>query len=230
MALSLIWSQVIDWPVSFLSPVFTALLLSLPLPNPTLRVAVYFSGSMLAAILLGHLLLALLDIAPLSAVLLVGLVLFTSFYGSAQGGSHLKGTFIVLSVTMVAAIGSVSIDLYIELTKALAKGLVFAFAWVWVAHLLIPDPPGVPLVRGGQGGHALDRREAVRRALRALAVVMPVAILLLCISSSASYFVAMIKVATLGEQATYDDSRGQGRMMLESTAWAGWAALSAGWC
>ena len=49
----------------------------------------------------------------------------------------------------------------------------------------------------------------------------------LFISSSVSYVVIMIKVATMGQQANSEISRSMGREQLESTLWGGLGAILA---
>jgi hypothetical protein len=69
--------------------------------------------------------------------------------------------------------------------------------------------------------------EARRMALRAFVVVLPVAILFLFSSASASYVVVMIKVASMGQQSEVADSRQMGRSLILSTLWGGVGAIIA---
>jgi hypothetical protein len=57
--------------------------------------------------------------------------------------------------------------------------------------------------------------------------VLPIALLLLFVSGSPAYTVVMIKVASMGQQASSDRSRDMGRSLLESTFWGGVAAIVA---
>jgi len=68
---------------------------------------------------------------------------------------------------------------------------------------------------------------AGRNALRALAVTLPMALLFLFMSGSPSYTVVMIKVATMGQQATADHSKAMATSLISSTLWGGLAALIA---
>ena len=99
----------------------------------------------------------------------------------------------------------------------------------------IPNPPVLwdiesdPALAGMQKPPAPppDPSTAGRRALRSLAVVFPAALAFLFMSGSPSYTVVMIKVATMGQQATADHSRAMGRSLLESTFWGGIGAIIA---
>ena len=72
-----------------------------------------------------------------------------------------------------------------------------------------------------------DLVEARRNALRSLLVVFPLALLFMFMSGSTSYTVVMIKVASMGQQASADHSREMGRSLLESTLWGGAFAMVA---
>jgi hypothetical protein len=68
---------------------------------------------------------------------------------------------------------------------------------------------------------------ALRRALRSLLIVLPLVLAFLFMSGSPAYTVVMIKVATLGQQASSDHSREMGRSLLTSTLWGGAGAITA---
>jgi hypothetical protein len=73
-----------------------------------------------------------------------------------------------------------------------------------------------------------DAATAGHRALRALAIVLPMAVVFLMSSGSASYTVVMIKVATMGQQATSaEHTKAMGRSLMESTLWGGLGAVIA---
>ena len=72
-----------------------------------------------------------------------------------------------------------------------------------------------------------DLETARLRALRSMSIVLPIALVFFFSSASTSYFVVMIKVATMGQQANLDSSRTAGRSMLESTIIGGIGAIIA---
>jgi hypothetical protein len=226
-ALALLFSEAVAWPLSFIAPVFTLLILSLPLPVPSLKGGLLFVAVLMGSVLGAQLLLPFLQHAPMAGVLLLALALFGTFYFTALGGSALIGTFMTVGLTLVATIGSVNVDAMSELTKALARGAMFGVAFVWVAHALLPDPPA-PRRGPPPRPPAPDRAEAARNALRALAIVLPVTLVLLFSSASTAFVPLMLKVATMGQQATLDHSRAMGRSLLESTFWGGIGAVI-GW-
>ncbi len=229
-ALCLWFSQAVNWPLSFVAPILTMMILALPLPPLGLKKGIGFIIAMVAPLLAGMALLPFLMHARWAGILLVGLALFYSFYYTARGGSPVMGTFITIGLTLVVTLGTVSPALLVVLLQSLVVCAAVGLSFVWLAHLLIPDPPPDPSrppfmpPKPSVPGHA----EVLRRAVRSMFVVFPLALVFMFISSSASYIVVMIKVASMGQQATAGKSRELGRSLLESTLWGGLAAVT-GW-
>lgn len=228
-ALSLCFSQIAAWPLSFIAPIFTMLVLALPIPAPTLAGGVKFVAALLLPLIAGMSLLPFLAHARWVGIALVALVLFYSFYFTARGGSAVLGTFFTVGLTLVVTIGSVSIDALWGLTKGLAMGAVFGIAFVWVAHALLPDRPADPITppKPAPTLREPSAAEARRNAARAMMVTFPLALLFLFMSASSSYAVVMIKVASMGQQATSRHSRQMGLSLLLSTLWGGLGAILA---
>lgn len=226
-ALAMFFSQAIDWPLSFIAPIFTVLLLSLPLPAPSVKNALVLIAFMTGMLFSCYLLLPFIQHSPMAGVLLLALTLYGSFLYTARGGSPLLGSLFTLSLTLTASIGSVNIDVFMQLPKGLALGAFGGFVFVWLSHALLPDLPAHCTASKDDSQKILpkpDPLEASRSALRSLVIVFPVTFVLLCLDTSISYTVIMIKIATMGQQATTDKSRIMGRLLLESTIWGGLGA------
>lgn len=230
VSLSLIFSQAINWPMSFIAPVFTLFILALPMPAPSLRAGVKFVLALMLPVYVGMLLLIpFLEHVHTVGILLVTLALFGSFYYSARGGSMIMGMFMTVGLTIIIAVGSVSLDALLAIIKGLWLGAIAGIAFVWVAHALLPERAMEPVKQKAPVERVLPSSQTARRsALRSLLIVLPLAILFLFSSSSATYLVIMIKVATMGQQANSDVSRQMGRSQIESTLWGGLAAM-VGW-
>jgi len=228
-ALCLFFSQAIAWPLSFIAPALTLMILGLPLPAPRFKQGIVFVIALLAPIVAGLALLPFLQSAPAVGILLVALGLFYSFYYTARGGSPVLGNFMTIGLTLVVTIGSVNSTVLTLLIKTLALNVVAGLAFVWIAHALLPDPPRAQ--NAGQGRPPVreqpDLAEARRSALRSLLIVLPIALVFMFISGSPAYTVVMIKVASLGQQATTDKSKQMGRSLIASTFWGGAAAVAA---
>ncbi len=227
-ALSLACSQLSGWQLSFIAPIFTLLILSLPLPAPRLKAGVVFVAALLAPMLLGLSLIPLLTHARWAGILLLALALYYSFWFTARGGSAVLGTFMTVGLTLVVTIGSVNGTLLIALIHALAVNAAIGIAFVWVAHALLPDlPRDAPAAGRPKAPQTVDPQKARRDALRALLVVLPVALLFLFVSGSPAYTPVMIKVASMGQQATNEDTRKAGKSLLMSTFIGGVGAVIA---
>jgi len=229
-ALSLAFSQAANWPMGFIAPVFTALILSLPLPPPKLRQGIMFVVALLAPMAVGVLMLPFMHHARWAGILLVTVSLYYSFYYTAKGGSPVMGTFMTVGLTVIVTIGSVNIDVIFLLVQSLGLGAVSGLAFVWIAHALMPDPPPDPALAIAKPAAPSPPllAEARSNARRALLIVLPVALLFMYMSGSPAYTVVMIKVASMGQQATSDHSRTMGRSLLASTVWGGIGAVI-GW-
>jgi len=238
-SLCLLVTQMIAWPLAFIAPVLTMFLLALPLPAPGLRKGVVLLVAMLAPMLLGSLvLLPFLHHARWAGVLLVALALFYSFYYTARGGSPILGNFMTIGLTVVVTVGSVNADVLLMLIQGLGVCTVIGLTFVWIAHALLPElppPAGAPAPKSTAEPEAGPEAKskagpgplAARNALRSLAIVMPLALMFLFMSGSPAYTVVMIKVASLGQQASTDESRDMGMELLRSTLWGGLAATIA---
>lgn len=230
-ALCLLFSQVVAWPLSFVAPVLTLFLLALPMPPPTLKKGIVFVLALLAPLVLGgYLLLPYLHDKRAVGVLLVTLCLFYSFYYTARGGNPVLGAFMTVGLTVITTVGSLSADMIVFLIQGLGVCAAVAIVFVWIAHALLPELPPDPALAGMKKPPPPkpDPATAGRRAFRALAVVMPMALVFLMSSGSAAYTVVMIKVATMGQQATSpEQSRAMGRSLMESTLWGGLGAVIA---
>ena len=228
-ALSMGFSQLVNWPLSFIAAVFTMFMLAVPLPAPTLKSGLKFVLALVIPAYAGMLLLPFLMHARWSGILLVTMALFGSFYYSARGGSPVMGMFMTLGLTMVVTVGSVSADVMLIIVNSLAVGAASGVAFVVIAHTLLPDlPPPTSATASARPPPAKPSLESARQnAFRSLAVVLPIVIIFLFIDSSISYIVVMIKVASMGQQATAQVTRAMGRQQLESTLWGGIGAIIA---
>ena len=226
-ALALLFSQLVNWPASYVTPVLTMAILATPLPALSFKKGVAFVLALLVPLIASMALLPFLQYARWAGILLVALVLFYSFYYTAKGGVAVLGTFMTIGVTLTVTIGTVSPVTLILLIESLAKSAIFGIAFVWLAHALLPD---LPLGQTGPSAAAAaptkpDLVEARRDAFRSLVIVLPLALLFMFMSGSPTYTVVMIKVASMGQQASADHSRAMGRSLLESTVWGGIGAV-----
>jgi uncharacterized membrane protein YccC len=235
-SLSMLFSQIINWPMSFLAPVFTMFILALPLPALSLKKGVMFVLVLVVCSYAGLALLPFILNQRMVGIGLLTLALFHSFYYTARGGSPVLGAFATIGLAITTSIGTVSIDAVLGVLQGLSIGAVVGVAFVWIGHAILPDSSA--RVEKAQSAAVKpepkkpDPAAARRSAWRSLLIVMPVIIWFLMSSASASYAAVMIKVASMGQQAGLDQTRQTGRSLLYSTliggvgAIIGWQVLS----
>jgi len=232
-ALALWVSQVVNWGLSFITPVLMLFLLALPLPAPSLKQGITFLLALVIPLWgASWLLLPTLSHQPFVGLLLLIAACFWSFYYSASGGSPVLGAFLTLGLAIVAAVGSDSIDAVLAVNGALTVNAGLAIAFLWLAYGLFPDKPMDGKMPARPPASTPAREAAIRSAWRSTAIVLPVIVFFLVYPGSAAYLVVMIKVASMGQQVENDDTRAVGKSLLMSTLIGGvgailmWQALS----
>ena len=228
-ALAMAFSQAVNWPASFIAPLLATMLLALPLPAPTLAGGLRFVLALLGGCAIGYLILPALSYQPAVGILLIALGLFACFYFMAAGGAAILGTFALLGVTIVPAIGSESVDLALALIPALVSGTLAALPCIWIAHALFPETPVAGPKRTAVSSPEADVSEASRNALRSTSIVMPLMMWFILVSGTSAYAAVLIKVASMGQQASADHSKAVGRDLLLSTMIGGALAIIGWW-
>jgi len=228
-ALSMLFSQIVNWPMSFIAPVLTMFILSLPLPALKLDAGIKFILVFVVAMYAGLVFLPFMLNQRIVGILLLGLALYHSFYFTASGGSPVIGAFTTVGLALVTSIGTVSTDAVLAVSGGLSTCAVFGVLFVWVAHAILPDSLARPEPAPAQGAKLQpekpDLEDARRSAFRSLVIVMPVILWFLLSSASGSYAAFTIKVASMGQQAGIDQSRQVAKSLLISTAVGGVAAI-----
>ena len=230
-ALSMWFSQVINWPMSFVAAVFTMLILALPMPALSFKKGAMFVAVLVVCASAGLLLLPFILNQRMVGIGLLAAALFHSFYFTARGGSPVLGAFATIGLALTTSIGTVSIDGVLAVLQGLSIGAIFGVSFVWIGHAILPDSSAqmekaqAPAVKPEP--KKPDLAAARRSALRSFMVVMPIIIWFLLSSASASYAAVMIKVASMGQQAGLDQTRQAGKSLLFSTFIGGVGAIIA---
>ncbi len=230
-ALSMLFSQIVNWPLSFIAPIITMFILALPLPVLSFKNGVKFVLVLVVCTYAGLALLPLILNQRVVGIGLLAIALYHSFYFTARGGSPLLGAFATIGLALTTSVGTVSIDAVLGVLQGLSIGAIVGVAFVWLGHAILPDscarmemaqaPPAKPEPQEP------DLAAARRNAWRSFVIVMPVIIWFLLSSASASYLAVMIKVASMGQQAGLDQTRQAGRSLLFSTFLGGVGAIIA---
>lgn len=210
--------------------VMAVLVLCKPGPPMPLAKGVVAACVLSALVGAGVLLVPLLEHYALAGVLITGVVLYGIFLiGQAKGGA--LTTLLVIAFVMVPVVGVVEQSLASQLSVTLAVGLAVGTLVSAMSHALFPDPPRA--VAPAPQPVASDSPGWI--ALRGTIIVLPVFVLAL--TNPSFYLAAVMKTATLSQQANETHAGAAARELVGSTlmgaaiglaAWMGlslWASL-----
>ena len=229
-SLSLWFSQIIGWPMSFIAAVFTMFMLALPIPALKLKQAIGFVAILAVCAYAGLALLPFILNQRMVGIGLLTLALFHSFYYTARGGSPIVGAFATVGLAITTSVGTVSIDAVLGVVNGLVFGAIVGIAFLWVAYAILPDSLAIPVDTKPPAKPEATKPDQVvarRSAWRSLLVVMPIILWFLLSSSSASYAAVLIKVSSMGQQVGLDQTKQAGKSLLFSTFIGGVAAIIA---
>jgi hypothetical protein len=209
----------IEWPLSFLLPVLTSLLLSFPLPMPSLQAGLRNMLYTLAAFALGLMFSLFFLRYPLAYILMLGFVLFHLYYYLNRGGSFW--------LTLMSMIAILLLPMLANTHGGLATGLSLGFVWsswltvimVWFSHLLVPDPQATkfPESPGFQSGYS---PAAAHTALKSTVIIFPLATLFI-VFNLMDFLLVMIFAALFILKPELSKGREAGRNSLISTLLGG---------
>jgi hypothetical protein len=217
-----------EWPLSFLTPVFVAVFLALPIPAPTLGQALRNCWFVIEGFALGLVFTLFLLPFPLIYVPALGLVLFHIYYLLNRGGSFWRVLMSLIAVLILPMLGQahdvfpVGFSLYFILSGVLA--VLFAV----LAHGLLPDPPGGPALpprRGTMKGYV---PAAASAALKSTLVVLPIAALFIAMEWTGQILV-MVFAAIFSLSPEISNGKVAALNSLKSTFIGGIAALIFYW-
>ncbi|TXS90178.1 DUF2955 domain-containing protein [Parahaliea maris] len=212
-------------PLPFIAPLMAVVLGATAQPPPGAKQSFVLLLILTLMFSVGVLLGPLLQYAPVSALLLIGLGLYVSSQLAIVGGKDAPATLLALGLTAIPAASTVSQALASALIIALVVGTALAIASLWLAYLLFPEDPQpqnapVPAAAATEDGHW--------RSLRATLVILPA--FLLTLSNPAAYLPVTVKSILLGREASDVKLRGAAREMIGSTAFGGVCAIALWMC
>lgn len=220
VALALACAYGLAMPLPFLAPVFALMLTATPAPPMGVKSLLGLFAVVALTLSVGLFLVPLLTHYPLSALLLVALGLFFSFYVTVNLGKALVGTLLTVGITLISAAGTVSSALAVAVISALIIGIGLAILCQWIVYPFFPeDPPG------DDGGKAAPAAALPGRwiALRAALIVLPP--FLLALTNPSMYLPLIMKSVSLGQQGSEMTARSAGRELIGSTFLAGCFAI-----
>ena len=222
------------WPLSFLTPVLTAKLLSLPKVLP-LKASLGFLAIVSGSFLLSARLLLPTLSYPAVHLLVMALIIFLLFYAKAGGTNPLIVVFLLIGALAVPLIGTLSETAAILVSKGLIFATVIAVVMAYIAAAVFPDPPGLgPTVAspGAEDG-AADKEEGkslpsprVRTALalRSFVVLYPI-VILFQMFSMADFAVVLIFASLLTLEPTFGKHLAAGQGLVFANLAGGLVAV-----
>ncbi len=223
-AMSLACGYAFQLQVPYLAPIFGVLLTVDPAPplGPAKLLALLVLIPV--ALSAGLLLIPLLEYYPLSAILLVGLGLYASFYLSWNRGKELLGTFLATGITLVSIAGSVSSVLATAVIESLVAGIAIAILCQWVIYPFFPEDQ-VAAEKNRDSSTTRDPSPWI--AIRGALIVIPSYLVVL--TNPGMYLPLVLKSITLGQQGSLVDVKSAGRELLGATILGGGYAILFWW-
>ena len=226
VALSLLFGYMLPMTLPFLPPIF-ALMLSAK-PGPAMPLKALVGLSLVAAVTMGVgiLLIPLLLAYPMTALLVVALGLFLSFYLTVNLGKGLVGAFLTVGITLISAAGTVSDQLAMLVIQDLLLSIALAILCQWLVYPWFAADPA-PAKPESEAASSDDQSTWI--ALRGTLIIFPAYLLVL--TNPMAYLPVIMKAVGLVQQGSMLDARNAGRELLGSTFLAGllavlfWAAL-----
>jgi len=180
----------INWPLSFLMPIFTSIFLAMPLPMPSLQAGLRNMRNTIVGFTLGLVFSLFFLKYPFVYILMLGFVLFHLYYYLNRGGSFW--------LTLMSMIAVLVLPMLANTSGGLAAGFSLGFVYsgcltvimVWVSYLLVPDleatafPPSAKF----QSGYS---PVAAKNALKSTIIIWPMASLFIMFNG-VDYLLVMV--------------------------------------
>jgi DUF2955 family protein len=217
----------INWPLAFLMPVFTSLILSMPLPMPSLQVGLRNMKQTILAFALGLVFSLFFLQYPFAYLLMLGLVLFHLYYYLNRGGSFWFTLMSMVAILLLPMLASSS--------EGLAMGFSLGFVFtgcltvlmVWISYLLVPDPQTTAFAQS-PGFQRVYSPAAAQNALKSTVIIFPIASLFI-IFNLMDYLLVMIFSALFILKPELSAGKEAGTNSLISTLLGGLCAMFFYW-
>lgn len=164
----------INWPLSFLLPILTCVLLSLPLPKLSLHASLVNMYNTLKAFALGLVFSLFFLQYPAAYLIMLALVLFHLYYHLNRGGSFWLVLMSMLAILILPMIANSHEGLAIGFSAGFVYSSWLTIAMIWISFYFFPDPHNTafPPVKKFAGGYS---KPAAMLALKSALVSFPIA-------------------------------------------------------
>jgi len=168
-------AELSKWEFSFFAPMLAVQILAAMPAAPTIRQGVAIPLTIFITTTLALAVSAMFAGKPGVLLIVVGLVIFWTFYGRRMGAPGVVMLLAQIAFCCVPVISTISFGLAHTFANALLWGSIAAMVTVWIAHLLFPAPafsPAAPPVKPSE----LPQAGAGRGALFDMLILMPILI------------------------------------------------------
>ena len=217
-----------EWPLSFLTPIFTGLFLSLPLPAPTFGHSLKNCVYALEGFLLGLVFTLFLLPFPLIYIPMLGLVLFHIYYYLNRGGSVWRVLMHLIAVLILPMLGQLHDIISEGFALYFIYSSVLAILLSQLAHGLLPDPPGGPKLPPGAGFNPGYSPAAAQAAMKSTIIVLPLATLFIWLGWTGQLLILVFS-AIFSLSPALSAGKAAAAKSLTSTVLGGLSALAFYW-
>jgi len=222
----------IEWPLSFLFPVLSAVFLALPMPKPSLQQGLRNARDTLFAFGVGFIFSQFILPFPVIYVPMLALALFHTYYHLNRGGSFWLVLMLLLCLLLMPVLAGVHEMLAIGVVQGLVGSSWLTIGLLWLAHYLVPDAPvsaaasqNAKKPAGYQPGFSAPAAET---ALKSTIVVLPLAVMFIANNWSGQILV-LVFAAVFTLSPDLDKGRTAGLNSIKSTLIGGGAACVVYW-
>lgn len=130
----------INWPLAFLLPIFSCMLLALPLPKLSLQASINNMLNTLKAFALGLAFALFFLQYPTAYIIMLGLALFHIYYYLNRGGSFWLTLMSLIAILILPMIANSNEGLAIGFSVGFVYSSWLTIAIIWLMHFIFPDP------------------------------------------------------------------------------------------
>ena len=217
----------IEWQLSFLLPVLTAVMLAMPLPRPTLQQGIGLMRSSLIAFAIGFIFTQFILPFPIIYIPLLGMALFYTYYHLNRGGSFWLVLMLLVCLLLMPMLAGLHEGLAIGVVSGIVSSSWLTIFIIWIAHYFVPDREAMPLQArpAFQFGY---QPAAAAAALKSTLVALPIAILFIA-NSWTSQLLVMLFAAIFTLSPNLDKGLQAGLNSIKSTLIGGSVAFFFYW-
>ncbi|MCW8963608.1 MAG: DUF2955 domain-containing protein [Gammaproteobacteria bacterium] len=218
VTVSLVIAYAIAMPLPFIAPIFAVMLTAKPAPPIQAKQLFGLVLVVFLTMAIGLLLIPMLLHYSFSALFVVALGIYISFYITLNKGEVLVGMFLTVGFTLISAAGTYNFALATTLIQALTIGIIVAVISQWIIYPFFPEdtvPQAPPTTASASQSNWI--------ALRGTIVVLPIYLLVLI--NPGFYLPIMMKGVSLAQQSSEVDVRDAGNELLGSTLLGGLFAI-----